>query len=602
VINCRALPLLCACLGLAAPSSALVLYDEGRRVIEGVQLLQDASDPKAFYYLPQFPRLSQRPGGDGFEFVALKYVGSGGVASGGLFHALVEFTLPPELEARVAEKLRSEVDGAALRGPVPLLEAVESGSAGVGSFRVVSATLANAGKDSLARSLVTSGRAPLTPGSKAVIAALLSPEGATLLWETLSGPTSDVSVAITAYYEAQVKAYGARVTADVDTVYEHFSRFSNRQQGFEKEELRKITDELVRTSAIRIEVLDRSAGLGVDAKAMQGLVDLVTQKLTDLMFDAEAGWSRTPTPPVAVEADQIRGRQEAGWLQKTLGIGTDQPYYTDNQFVLKDRKDIQSSRFALDLSQSTTIRVPVDSSGNLGGLYRSFGDDPRYFRIVNLADPVFEHRTVHFQIDGGALDAFQDTINFVTVNFRKRYAGEPTATRSLVFSHDEVRKGRTVQSVEYPRLGDASASWLDYEYQVRWSVRDRPTIALPADETQWLRASDPAIALVPPFERRVVEVDADRALFGPSGVAAAVVEFAVPLAGKPKLMRKATLRPSDAEASRTISLYGDRDAEVGWRVTWHTKQGPQRSDAKSLDSEYLYLVPPPLVAADTSSP
>jgi hypothetical protein len=590
----------CAWLALGGCAHALVLYDEGRRVVEGVQLLQDASDPKAFYYLPQFPRLSQRPDGDGFEFLALKYVGSGGVASGGLFHALVEFSLPPELEARVAETLRREVEGAVLRGPVPLLEAVESGNAGVGSFRVVSATLANAGKDGLTRSLVTSGRAPLAPGSKAVVAALLSPEGATLLWETLSGPTSDVSVAITAYYEAQVKAYGARVTAEVDTIYAHASTLSNRQQGFEKSELRKLTDELIRTSAIRIEVLDRSKGVGVDAEAMQGLVDLITQKLTDLLFDAEAGWSRTPAAEVAAGAGQVRGRQEAGWLQKTLGVGGDQPYYTDNQFVLKKREDIQSSRFALDLSQSTTIRVPVDSSGNLGGLYRSFGNDARYFRIVNLADPVFEHRAVHFQLDGGTLEAFQDTINFVTVSFRKRYAEAPAFTRSLVFAHDAVRKGATVQSIEYPRLGDPAASWLDYEYQVRWSVRDRPTLAVPADESQWIRSSDPAIALVPPFERRHVEIDADRALFAPSGVAAAVVEFAVPLAGRPKLQRKATLRPSDAEASRTVSIYADRDSEVAWRVTWHTRQGPRRTDAQALESEYLYLVPPPAAQTQPS--
>jgi hypothetical protein len=409
-------------------------------------------------------------------------------------------------------------------------------------------------------------------------------------------------VAITAYYEAQVKAYGARVNAEVDTVYRHFSQLTNRQQGFDKKEVRRIVDELVRDSAIRIEVLDRSKGLGVDASAMQGLLDLVTQKLTDLMFDAEAGWSQTPAPTVAVEADQIRGRQEAGWLQKTLGLGTDQPYYTDNQFVLKKREDIQSSRFSLDLSQSTTIRVPVDSSGNLGGLYRSFGDDPRYFRVVNLADPVFEHRTVHFQLDGGALEAFQDTINFVTVSFRKLYSDAPAFTRSLVFAHDAVRKGVTVQSLEYPRLGEAGAGWLEYEYQLRWSVRDRPTVAVPADESQWIRSGDPAIALVPPFERREVEIDADRALFAPSGVAAAVVEFAVPLVGRPKLQRKATLRPNDAEASRTVSLYADRDSPVAWRVTWHTKRGPQRSDAQGLDSEYLYLVPPAAATAGTTSP
>ena len=36
-----------------APAAALVNYDAGQRTIDGIQLLQDASDASAYYYVPQ---------------------------------------------------------------------------------------------------------------------------------------------------------------------------------------------------------------------------------------------------------------------------------------------------------------------------------------------------------------------------------------------------------------------------------------------------------------------------------------------------------------------------------------------------------------------
>ncbi|MEZ4217692.1 MAG: hypothetical protein R3E88_14505 [Myxococcota bacterium] len=582
------------CLAVAATAGAaraLVQLEEGRRVIEGVVLLRDAHDDKAYYYLPRAPRLARAADGETLELLCVKYVGAGDAPSGGLLHALVELDLPDGLEATVARELAREVEGATLRGPVPLLEAVDDGAAGVGAFRVVSGTLSSAGDGGLTRALVTSGHAPLAPGAKAVVAARLTPEGATLLWETFASPTSDVSVAITAYYEAAIPAYRARVSASMDTVYAHFSEHANAQLGYSKAELRTQTDALVRDGGIAIEVLDRSSSAGVDAAAMDRIVDLVATRLAEQLFDATAGWARAPEREAAAGESGGAGRREPGWLDAALQLN-DQPYVTDVRYELKRRSDVQRSAFELDLTRAATIRVPFETAGNLGGLYAELGSDPRYFRVVNLADPVFETRTVHFQIDGAFLDAFQDTLNFVSVSFRKRAAGRPEFARSLVFTHDDVKAGRTLQSVDYPRLGEGEDDWRSYEYRVSWSVRGRDAIAEPAEPDAWIRADAPAVALAPPLERRTVEIDADRALFAERGVATGVVEFAVPLGGRPKLQRKATLRASDAEASKVVSIFHDRGAAVGWRVTWHGRSGVARTEARGLDSEYLYLVPP----------
>jgi hypothetical protein len=589
---------------LALPAWSVVKYDEGRRVINGVQLLQDAQDESLYWYLPQYPRVARKEDGETLEFLCVKYVGKGGDASGGIFHALVEFTLTPEDEATLAKALAKEIGGARLAGPVPLMQAVEDGEKGVGSFRVVSATLSDSAEGGFTRSLVASGRAPLTPGSKASLAASLSQQGATLLFDTFQAPTSDVSVAITAYYEAQVRAYNAMVHAKMDVVYEHFSRVMALQQHYTKRQLRDITDEMRKDGAITIEVADRSQGLGIDASSMEAIVDLVTSKLTDLMFDAEMGWAKAPEREQAVEGGQLAGRQERGGFAKFFAGTGDQEYVTDNQYVLKKRKDINRNEFTLNLSRSTTIRVPFDTAGNIGGFYSEYGEDPRYFRIVNMDDKSFQKREVYFRVDGDYIDSFQDTVNFVSVNFRKVYEDDSreAETSSLIFTHDDIKNGITMKSVTYPRLGDSDAGWLDYEYQVRWSVRDRPTVPIPKNEEEWLKTADPAISLTPPFHKRIVEIDADRELFAEAGIRTAVVEFATPIVGKPKLVRRATLKAGDAEPSTTVSIYHDRGSQVGWRVKWYSTKGSASTQAQELDSDYLYLVPPaPDGSADAST-
>ncbi|HEX7077919.1 MAG TPA: hypothetical protein VF363_05825 [Candidatus Eisenbacteria bacterium] len=576
---------------LPLQASALVNYDKGSMVVQGVQLLQDADDPSAYYYLPQFPHLAMKEDST-FEFLCMKYVDQAGGTNGGLFHALVEFTLPPDVLARVQKELATKMGGAKIMGPVPLMQSVKDGEEGTGSFEVVSAILADKGEGGFTRSVVTSGKAPLTPGSKAVVAALLKQEGATLLWNSLSSPTSDVSVAIHAYYEAAVEGYNAKITADVSTVYQHFSAISNVQQDYTKRQVRDVVDNLQRDGSLKIEVLDRSAGLGIKADDMAGVLQLVTDKLIELMFDSKTGWAADPTRETAVEANQIQGRQERGWFSSVFGGAEDTKYFTDNQYVLKNRKDVRQNSFVLTLSKKSTIKVPLDTAGNLGGIYNRLGQDPRYFRVVNLADPDFEFRPVYFQVDGDYLDSFQDAINFVSVNFRKPYAGKPDFTKSVTFNRADVEAGKTTQNVQFPRLGMTDANWTNYEYQVRWSLRGGPTVSVPAKDTDWLKSQDAAVSLTPPFQKRVVEIEADRSLFGERGVATAVVEFATILAGKPRLLKKATLRATDTTPTTKLALYLDKGSDVAYRVTWYAKDGTHQGKLEVLDSDYLYLTPP----------
>ncbi len=566
-----ALAVLCAAAGIARDADALVSYDEGNRTILGIMLLQDVNDPTMYYYIPPYPSVATRPDGT-LEFLCLGFIDAKNNMSGGILHFLCEFKLPDEAVAELQKALEKEVPGAKLAGAVPLLEPKGEDAS---SFEVISAVLSDTAEGGFTRKVLSSGHAPLTPGSKAAVAAVLSPQGATLLWETLKEPTADISISIHAYYEAAVAGYNAKVTAEISTVYEHFSSVLNVQKAHTRRQLRNIVDEMVRKALIKIEVTER-AGLDIDTKSMDNITNLITTKLVDLMFDAETGLSKLPEKETAVEQGQIPGRQKASWFTRTfLGGSGDQAYITDNQYVMKKREDIQTNQFYIDLTRRTTIRVPVHTAGNMGGIYESFKDDDKVFHVVNLDDPSFEMRDVYFMVDNEYATAFDDTINFVAVSFRKQYPESHDVTEQLMFTSKDIAQGSTSKSVRYPRLGITDSSWLDYEYRVNWSVRDRPTVTMPAGKDQWLKAKDSTIALVPPFTKLTVgvEVDGIQDDFEANNVYYARVEMRWSLVGEPRSAHPAIIRWNDGEPRKEFIIYYDRDTSPEYRIIWQEKGG-----------------------------
>lgn len=598
-----------------------VKYDEGAMYISGVTLLQDRANEKDYYYLPQFPRLSTKEDGS-YEFLCLKYVGDKAENSGGLFHALVTFDIPDTLLERLTKELQKKVPGARIAGPVPLMQPKKDDPENVTpSFDIVSAVLSNKeGKDAMTRSVVTSGFAPLTPGSKAAVASLLNQNGATILWNSFTGPNSDVSVSIHGYYEAAVKAYNAVVTAEMNVIYSHFSQMMANQEGYNKTQIRKVVDDLSKKGGIKVDVFDRSAGLGVKTSDMEGILSLVTNKLTEIMFDTKAGWSKEPETVDPNLGFDPRGRQgdkskegqiisdvgEAmsdvmgslpilGWFVPKKKKNTNPEYITDNQYVLKDIQNIRTNKFYLNLSKATTIKVPFHTAGNLGGLYSTLGEDPNYFRIVNMDDPDFQKRSISFQVDGKFSDAFDEIINFVTVNLRKKYSnGQDDVTGQVIINGDDLKKGISFKDIMYPRLGLSTAEWLNYEYQVLWSFKGKQEVVrYPSDAKEWIKSSDPAVSLSPPLVKEFIELDADREQFRTDSVSSVNVNFASVLGGQKKVVKSVILRAGDAASTSKITLYHDVNQPVVHSATWFSRyKGEAKSDIGMLNSSYLFLSPP----------
>ncbi|MCD9018162.1 hypothetical protein [Parachryseolinea silvisoli] len=577
------------CLLPVLTASAIVKYDEGRIEVNGIQLLQDSENSNAYYYIPPYPRVSVLENGD-FEFSCIKYTGGTRESSGGLFHVLVQFSLSPN-EARLLEKkLRERFPKASLMGAVPMQEYDDRETAP--GFRIVSTILNPNGESPFTARVITSGSAPFLPGSKAAIAAHLPPEGATLLWESFSSATSDVSVVVEGYFRAKIKAYKARVNADLELVYNHFSSFKNKQSGFSRQQASHVLDSLCQTGAITIDVADMTAGLDVKSEVYQNILNIITERVLDTMFDVNTGWAKAPATTTAAQPSDLKERYQRGaFVRFFVGDGTQQ-YIPDDQLVLKSKKEIRSFHFTLDMTQSTVIKVPVYSAGNIRGFYDAFKDDKRYFRIVDMNDPDFQQRDIHFQIDGAFTHAFGDIIDQASILVQKDYPDTSANSYSgvLQFNKMAIDSGNIVKSLTYQRLGDRTNGWLHYKYKVGWKfIGVDSMVTTPA--TGWLSTDLPSVSIQPPLKKTIIELGVDKQLLDDQKIQTISVRFASILFGRPYKGKMLLLRNSDTEPPKA-TIYHDAGQPIVYQVSWYSGKKKVEDDLKVLADDYLFLIPP----------
>ena len=75
------------------------------------------------------------------------------------------------------------------------------------------------------------------------------------------------------------------------------------------------------------------------------------------------------------------------------------------------------------------VRRPHQVVGNLASWYDGVKNNQDCVMQVNLNDPFFQHREVRFILDLEAQDIFEDVVNYVTVNVKKkRETGRRSAT------------------------------------------------------------------------------------------------------------------------------------------------------------------------------
>ncbi len=537
---------------------------------------------------------------------------AGGV-QGGLLHFLMQWSLSTQQERELRSKVRTQCKAGGkpgeLVGPVELDQAADASS-----FRIVSAVLED---ESMRKSLVSSGRAPTYPGGKVSAAASLDKYGAQLFLATVekSKSIADLSVALDYKYRVQMPGAKGEIIYHWDRMQEVQKTFEGK---YEAERSRKKRTKKNRRDYYRYEnpfvmfVDDavRAKGLRDDYR----YTDTETRRVFDTMieqgvvqFNFEPGYADDEYSAKIIDAMHqvfvnriMEPADEAPALAEDQGNLDVKPITEPNLDLEKARKrtyivkrDEMASKMAVKkevirLDYGVAVERQHQMVANVASWYDANKDNRKCVQQVNLNDPFFSHRDIRFIVDLEARSIFEDMVNYVTVNVRKRRGRGNPFEQSVTIDQDYLKNRGVVASMTYAREGDRNSEV--YQYQAQWSLRGGNLF--PANP-QWQQGKWEGVTLAPPVERWDLEVEADLDQMEASDIARVTAEIHYPLFGEEQFTTIAV--SPRGEALETDAIYVDRGTRgFAYRlIVNHKKEGRMVLPwEKRLGDRYIYAVIP----------
>jgi hypothetical protein len=556
-----------------------------------------------FYYLPPGLHLSKRPDGTP-EFLFLKFTteaseAQGGV-SGALMHFLVEWGLTPEQENELRSKLKSKVPNSQFMGAVPMEPEGETGS-----FEIVSATLSD---KTMAPSVVTSGKAPLVPGGKAAVASRLSANGAQLLAATFEKARSitDVSLAVNLAYTTLTPAAKGSITFNWQKLEAERDKL---QAEYKKEYARTdnetdcflffcFSDDETQYNYTYNQLQEQYKFLEekqiVHLEWMETRNDEKLNKIREAFFDYFVQSMANPVD-IAATAQPEEGKSDPGAPVAPEIPQNAASYKYDRQAVQAAFKR-KISYF--DLNVRLPVRHPLQVVGNLGSWYDAVENNPKCVASVNLNDPFFQHRDIHFILDLDAKEMFDQAVNYVTVNVRKkRDAGNPFEDHITMDAKYLQEKGINA-SVTYARGEDKNPDV--YEYQSQWSLRGG--VLYPKDPP-WQRGRWEGVTLAPPLVPRTIEVEGGLEDMSANQITRITVQIHYPKFGQ-EVEENIAVSPVQGQALVAKKIFMDRDARgYAYRlIVNHKTEGKLVLPwSARVGDDYIYATIPDDLLAEGSS-
>ena len=504
-----------------------------------------------YYYLPANLRLSARQDSVP-EFLFLKFTtearAENGGVNGGLMHFLMQWGLTLDQENDLKEKLKKVDPKATLMGAVPM-----EADGDAGTFQIISATLSD---NKMTTAMVNSGKAPLVPGGKAAAAARLSAEGAQLLATTFEKQRSitDVSIGLNFVYTVLTPAVRATMTMDwsklqkegstLDAEYKKkltgvscsfwgpFFSGCNGTYAYSYNEVKNQFDFLVEKQVVKLQF---------DEMVSDERMTKVREAFLQMFLSSLAEPAPAEPPPAAAASDN-KGPD--------VKHGTG---YKFHQSALKT--SFQQKTRVISLNARLAMKKPYTLVGNLGSWYDGVRNNPKCVAAVNLNDPFFQHRDIHFILDLDAKDLFEQQANYVTINVRKkRSAGNPFEDRLTIDQNFLKEKGINA-TVTYARGEDSNPD--AYEYQTQWSFRGgQMWPASPA----WVKGGWEGVTLAAPIAARTIDVESDLEAMKASGITRITVQVHYPRLGE-ETEENISISPARNEALVSKKIFMDRDAK-----------------------------------------
>ncbi len=562
----------------------------------GPNILLDEKGAKdnEYYYLPTGLHLSKKPDGVP-QFLFLKYVTdaaeSNGGISGALLHFMMEWGLNESQKMEATLLLQKIRPGAKIMGPVRL-EPMEGET-----FSIVSATTSD---KTLTPTQITSGKAPALEGGKIAAAANLNKNGAQLLAATFekSKSITDLSVNLQFKYFTRLPAVKGRITINWEETFKEFERRS----AFAK----IVVDQVIRHrpfigSNWDEKITHREAGT---AESQSG--ELSAQKAC--LIEIQEGYPSEATSKIvesfmAVFQDKISKMTNLSEDMDKIDFNAAQNRANGDTAIF--RSIIQQEVFNIISKKSKYFRktgteiielnygmlVPNNFGlvGNLAEWYNGVKNNKNCIASVNLNDPFYKHLDIRFVLDLEAKEMFDQEVNYVTVNVKKkRDSGNPFQDRLTIDKKFLTDKGLT-GSLTYAEGEDKNPEI--YEYQAQWSLKGG-NIFPPSPP--WQKGSLEAVTLAPPITPRTVEFEANLEELKSSSISRVTLQVRYLKFGK-EVEENIAVSPAKNEALTSKMIFTDRNTQgYVYRLIFnHTTEGKLALEWQpKVNDNYVYAVIP----------
>jgi hypothetical protein len=580
---------------LDSQNKIAVALDDGTQVVMyGRAKSLDNGFTGEYYYLPTNLRLSKRDDGTP-EFLFLKYTteqraDAGGV-QGALMHFLMEWGLSDaqmkEAETKLIAKVKSlanssgpfkQVTNPKLLGPASLRSDTPE------SFRIISAVLGDKG---FTPNIVTSGRAPLLPGSKIAVASRLEKNGAQLLAATFekTRSISDVSLDLRFRFDVLTPAVNGYIKVNYKKMDELIQKYKRDYSHKDVDDgtmpwWNSLQDDIItdveRDSLYTHLKEDKAVDIKIDnlkpddpnsQKIMATFMDYFMASISDKQMASPAA---VPTSP----AD--------GRYNPPIDLYEYHLDKTKYEKKIVEKEEIYKLNFRIPVTEDITI------TENLASWYDGVKDNPKCISSVNLNDPFFQHRDINFILDLEAEEMFGKEVNFVTVNVRKKRNSGNAFSDRVTIDRDYLKKKGVKATMTYARGEDNNPD--TYEYQSQWSLKGGNSF--PTD-APWVKGQWDGVNLAPPVTPRTIEFEANPEELKADKIVRTTLQLRYMKFGK----ETETNIPISVATGNPLAkdvIFLDRDTKgYAYRLLFdHRDKGKLAMDWKAETSDYVYAVIP----------
>jgi hypothetical protein len=591
----------------------VILKDGLKLIMYGRALSLNTGYSGEYYYLPVNLKLGKKPDGTP-EFLFVKYTteerSDQGGTQGAIMHFLMEWGLNADQEAEAQEKLKSKLkemggEYASIANP-KIMGPVDVSSAENGSFRVISATLA----DDKTKT-ITSGRAPTLPGAKVAVATKMDKNSAQLMAATLEKNRSiaDLSLEMSFKYNVLFPAVEGRIIMDwsrVNSLMEGFTKgFSSNDEIIYKKykkyflwwkidewwaakktgkkiitetESRYLYQFLCETKAVDIQI-DKTI-------TESALADEITQQFMNLFMQSIADSESEPVDAEDAEESDLPAGMSKEEYQKMLA-GGNVARYSFNSSKFKSKTEKKTEVYNLKLRVALPMYCTL--TGNLGSWYDGVKNNKKCVSSVNLNDKFFQHRDINFVIDTKVKEVFEEEVNYVTVNVRKKRSSGNDFQEQATIDLEYLKKNGAIARITYARGEDKNPDTYEYKYQ--FSLRGG---VLYPENPVWQKGDWQGVALNCPMVPRTIEFEADLEDLKKAGIARATLQVRHMKYGK-EVESNIPLTVSKGESLVSKKLFIDQDVPgYAYRlILTHREKGKVALDWETkINDDYVFATIP----------